>query len=152
MSKAIHLCALPDDILRAIAKFVPMSGLIVLVRSSRTIAVVLKDQLAQRLDDLLVVIHSEIQCMHPFFNELPTQPRQQELETLFGEASVSTLELSSHNFMEAREGCDGPRNYFKLYRLPAGYADRRYKVASSRNNGQIRFLTWLQPARTTASC
>jgi hypothetical protein len=76
MSEAIQLCDLPDDILRATY---PM-GLIVSVRSSRTIAEVLRDHLAHRLDNLYVVTQAEIHCKHPFYMDPLTQPLPHELE------------------------------------------------------------------------
>jgi hypothetical protein len=143
MPEIFQLKTLPDDILRAVATFLPPSGLIVLVRSCRTLATVLQDQLAHRLDNLFYQMHYEIQCTHPLFSELPTQPLPCELQDLFGEASFNKLGVSSYYFLEVK-GYDGPRRYFQLYRLPTGYVDHRCKIASSRNDGQIRFVAWLQ--------
>jgi hypothetical protein len=48
------LCALPDDLLRAMAAFVPTSGLLGLVQCSRRFAAVLHDELTSSLNGLFV--------------------------------------------------------------------------------------------------
>jgi hypothetical protein len=49
------LLALPDDVLRVVAPYVPLSNLIVMVRCSRRFATVLRSELSRHLDGLFVV-------------------------------------------------------------------------------------------------
>jgi hypothetical protein len=46
-----HFGALPDDVLRAVADFMPPSGLLVLIRCNKRLQSVLRRQLSRRLDD-----------------------------------------------------------------------------------------------------
>jgi hypothetical protein len=96
------------------------------------------------IDNLFILAQLEINFKDRCYDELLTQPLPSELEVMFGEASVSHG-WSSYYFVEAPKGYDGPCRYFQLYLHPTGYVNRRYKVASSRNEGgQICFVTWLQ--------
>jgi hypothetical protein len=96
MSDPAQLCAIPD-VLRAVAAVLPPSGLIVLVQSSREIAVVLQDQLTQRFDNLFVVAQSRTLLNYICYGEPLTQPLPHEIEALFGEASAR----SNYYFVEA---------------------------------------------------
>jgi hypothetical protein len=141
MSDSFQFSALPDDMLRAMATFVPLSGMIVLVRSNRTLATVLKHQLTKRLDNLFFLTQSEILLINAFYVEPLAQPCQHELEVLFGEARLNAWGWSTCCFVE------DPMRYTEpfrsiLTRFPPGY--RCYKAASSRNDSAICFVTWLQ--------
>jgi hypothetical protein len=109
MPDIVQLCALPDDVLRAVAAFMPPSGLIVLVRFSRTIAVVLQVQLTQRLDDLSVVMQSVIRFKSPSIVELLFRPLPYELRASFGEANVNKWDGSSYYFVEVSRDMVGPQ-------------------------------------------
>jgi hypothetical protein len=54
-----RLCSHPDDVLRALATFVPLSDLLVLVRCIRHFQMLLQSQLNHCLDRLFVVTHDE---------------------------------------------------------------------------------------------
>jgi hypothetical protein len=56
---ATRFDSLPDDVLRALATFVPLSDLLVLVRCSRYFQIVLQRQLYRCLDRLFFVTHRE---------------------------------------------------------------------------------------------
>jgi hypothetical protein len=90
-----RLSSLPDDVLRALATFVPLSDLLVLVRCSRHIRVVLQKQLNHCLDRLFVVTHLEenwarARRLRFLYGSraLPNQPKQTVLDKLFGEADI----------------------------------------------------------------
>jgi hypothetical protein len=86
-----QLDSLPDDVLRALATFVPLSDLLVLVRCSRQLYTVLQSQLNRCLNRLFVVTHLDENWaqvgMLPSFS-LAHQPDQRVLRALFGEANV----------------------------------------------------------------
>jgi hypothetical protein len=138
------LCALPDDVLRAVATFLPTSGLIVLAQSSRAMAVVLQDKLTLRLDNLFIVTQSEYEFVKSFHIELLTYPLRCEIEALFGEASVDSEGWSSYFFVEASKGYNGPRIRLRFYLRCPEFAWCRYGNAGSRYDGRKRFATWLQ--------
>jgi hypothetical protein len=91
MPDPAQLWSLPDDVLRVVATFMPPSGLIVLVQSSRTIARVLRGHFTRCLDDLFIMTQSEIQFEFPFLVKLHIQPQPCEVAALFGDASVDFL-------------------------------------------------------------
>jgi hypothetical protein len=88
---ATRFDSLPDDVLRALATFAPLSDLLTLARCSRHFRIVLQSQLNRWLDRLFGVTHVEehwaqarlLQSMY-----LPKQPEQRVLDLLFGEANV----------------------------------------------------------------
>jgi hypothetical protein len=79
MPDPIYLCALPDDVLCAVSTFLPLSGLIALVRGNRSLAMVLRDQLTSRLDGLFFITQPEIHFESHFGYELLSQPLPCEL-------------------------------------------------------------------------
>jgi hypothetical protein len=86
-----RLLSLPDDVLRALATFMPLSDLLMLVQCSRQLHKVLQNQLNGRLDQLFVVTHDEehwAQARQLPSMDLPEEPEQWLVEALFGEAKV----------------------------------------------------------------
>jgi hypothetical protein len=82
---------LPDDVLRALATFLPMSHLLMLVRCSRHLQIVLQIQLTLGLDQLFVTTYLEYYYYRERrlpLNAIIYQPEQRVLHTLFGEADV----------------------------------------------------------------
>jgi hypothetical protein len=140
------MSALPDDILRSLAAFMPPSGLIVLVRCSHWLARVLREQLSRRLDDLFVITtQPEIQCELPFYDDLSIQTLPCELEALFGKATINeTSFVSTYYFVEAPKGYDKLCRRIELYHLPMKFSRHYNLVARSSHGGDICFLTWLQ--------
>jgi hypothetical protein len=55
MAHLAHLSALPDDLLRAMAAFMPPSGLLAMVRCSRRLSMIINREVSRRLDGLFVV-------------------------------------------------------------------------------------------------
>jgi hypothetical protein len=92
-----RLPSLPDDVLRALAIFLPLSDLLVLVQCSRHIRMALRSQLNRCLDRLFGVTHVEerwaqarpLQSMY-----LPKQPEQRVLDSFFGEANMRGCALT----------------------------------------------------------
>jgi hypothetical protein len=144
-----ELHALPDDILRAIAEFVPPSGLLVLVQCNQRLANVLHDELSCRLDDLFVVNpyppDIAFVWMSMLFCPLFT-PSFDDVRTLFGEQNA----VGGCSFVENPKGYDGPfgphitlsRRRRRIHMITHGPADMTYVVKGS---GPLhRFSSWLQ--------
>lgn len=143
-----ELHALPDDILWAMAEFLPPSGLLVLVQCSQRLAKVLHGDLSRRLDDLFVinphvpdiafVWKSMLFC--PIFT-----PSLDDVHILFGKQNAG----SDWSFAENPKGYDGPPEpNIHLSRRRRyiinndGPAEIIYLVKGS---GQLhRFSSWLQ--------
>jgi hypothetical protein len=86
-----RLYSLPDDVLRALATFVPLSDLLVLVRCSRHFRMELQSQLNHCLDRLFVVTHDEeywsrVRSLQSFSHLYRTE--QRVLEVYFSDANV----------------------------------------------------------------
>jgi hypothetical protein len=110
-----RLSSLPDDVPRALATFVALSDLLVLVRCSHHFQMVLQRELNRRLDRLFVITHVKEHCVEARrlpFTLIPYQPEQCVLHALFGEADVledsrayfftdgqSILSLIQHKYM-----------------------------------------------------
>jgi hypothetical protein len=144
-----RLCTLPDDVLRALAAFMPPSGLLVLVRCSRQLAIVLRSQHISCLDGLFIKsqINSEIDYCLDARLELPTQPRERDLLEIFGEPDGPGF--PTYHFIEAPKGYDGTTQSFRLYRVYTmcfgGQADYwRYFVAGATMPAAHRYACWLQ--------
>jgi hypothetical protein len=86
-----RLSSLPDDVLRALATFVPLSDVLMLVRCDRHYRMELQRQLKRCLNGIFVVTHVEehwAQVQRLSCNGIPYQPKQRVLVTLFGEANL----------------------------------------------------------------
>jgi hypothetical protein len=136
-------CALPDDVLRTLAAFVPPSGLLALVRCR-----LLQGQLTLRLDSLFVVTHIGITFVttvigYNFSLSKQWQHQKSKLVTLFGEADC----LDSHRsyyFLEAPKGYDWFPPLRGLYLRNCSYSGR-YFGAQYQSRFQLhKFKTWLQ--------
>jgi hypothetical protein len=108
---------LPDDVVRAAAAFVPLSGLLMLARCSQRVEKVLRGQLTSRLDDLFVVVlpsdRDNFSWLHyPFIAYFPwlhyPWPQQSEVEAMFGMSTKYDHGVYMHVFVEASKGYDGP--------------------------------------------
>jgi hypothetical protein len=127
------------------AAFLPSSGLIVMMRSSRAIAIVLKHQLSQHLDNLFILAQPDIYFADRFYYCLHIELLMRELEALCGEASVSH-DNSTYYFVEARKGYVWPSRKIEVTPHPSGFAYRCYMVSGSAyySHDVSRFRTWLQ--------
>jgi hypothetical protein len=133
------LYALPDDVLRALATFVPLPDLIVLVRCSRHFQMVLQSQLNRCLDHLFVVTHAEEHWVRarriPPHSYPPNQPEHRVLEALFGEATVRG-NSRVYCFVEV----DG-QSILSLY-ISYDYAS--YYIRGATQSERDRFASWLR--------
>jgi hypothetical protein len=88
-----HLSALPDDVLRALTNFVPLSGLLVLTRCSRGMQSVLRTQLSRRMDDLFALSTQSTRYAVPFPIRVPISwdDLEREIKAIFGEANRYTF-------------------------------------------------------------
>jgi hypothetical protein len=146
MPSPIRLWSLPDDVLRAIATFMPPSGLIVMVQSSRAIAAVLQDQLSLRLDEMFVLAAPNNIYLHPYILRLPIQPPLCVMAALFGEECVGDDGGVYCHFIEASKGYDGSPRRLELFTQ-----DNVSYVLYGRRSAVIddvsirdRFASWLQ--------
>jgi hypothetical protein len=125
MSAPAQLYALPDDILRAVAAFLPRSGLILLVWCSRRLAAVLGAQLIRRLDGLFVVsVLPEITQSNlgrGCYVMLEPHPTPCDLEALFGKARVlwHAIGPSGYDFVEDPNDSNGPARIIRLALNPS---------------------------------
>jgi hypothetical protein len=149
-----HLSALPDDVLRAVADFMPLSGLLVLARCSRKMQSVLRRQLNRHLDDLFVVrryVRSYL-CdkigKHCVDYTIPGDTLQRQMFALFGEPDEA---IGSHNFFEASQDYDEPFCVPKCimypvcgFRILADEGDRVPCFVTSYSHFRLRrFVGWL---------
>jgi hypothetical protein len=137
-----RLYHLPDDVLRALATFLLLSDLLVLVRCSRHFRVVLQRQLNRRLDRLFVVTYDEEDCVtagprRRTLLRIPDQPEQRVVDALFGEGEMrddvraycftdgqSILSLTQRKFM------DISGEYAPYYFIEGEDTPVRYRFAS----------------------
>jgi hypothetical protein len=139
MPVTARLPNLPDDVLRALATFVPLSDLLVLVRCSRRFRMVLQSQLNRCLDRLFVVTHNEEHCYRAVFlpySYLPNKPEHRVLEALFGEATVVRGNSRVYCFVEV----DG-QSSLSLY-ISHDYAT--YYIHGKNQSVRDRFARWLR--------
>jgi hypothetical protein len=141
----VRLYDLPDDILRALAAFVPPSGLITLARCSQRLAMVLRGQLTQRLDGLFVSVQLDSNFWWSGYESGAISDYNFEplrLRALFGEACPC-----GYHFVEAFKGCDGPPRIHQLSRDPLfNYPLSRYiyRIHGPNVHALNRFEIWLQ--------
>jgi hypothetical protein len=144
-----QLYILPDDVLRALAEFMPLSGLLSLFQSSRWLQSILRHQLSRRLDD--VFAHSTTQTMMYSWcirQNLPISSNdlERKVRAIFGEANVHPN--VSYVFSEAPKGYDGPLGFCRhSYVQGYGHGGSRgarysYQVGSANFSPQ-RFVGWL---------
>jgi hypothetical protein len=139
---AAGLSSLPDDVLRALATFVPLSDLLVLVRCSQHFRIVLESQLHRCLDRLFFVTHTEehwVRAQRMRYSHLPNQPEQRVLEALFGEASGKASGCSSsrvHCFVEV----DGQ----SILSLHISHKYATYYICGKNQSARDRFASWLR--------
>jgi hypothetical protein len=115
MRAPAHLCALPNDILRAVAAFMPPSALLVIVRCSRHFSRVLHGEVTQRLDGLFqyVALPTASFSTSPDWVKLVEHSWPQHMPRLFVEAMLGTSDLhpGGYLFLEALKGYDGLREH-----------------------------------------
>jgi hypothetical protein len=116
MPDPVQLWSLPNDVLRVVATIMPLSGLIVMVQSSRTIAGVLQDQLTLSLDEMFVLAAPNNEYLHPNSFMLPIQPPLCEIVALFGEEYIDDDGGVYCHLIEAPTGYDGPPHQLELFR------------------------------------
>jgi hypothetical protein len=140
-----RLSSLPDDVLRALATFVPLSDLLVLVRCSRHFRVVLQSQLNRCLDQLFAVTHLEehwaqtsglVSSLH-----FPDQLEQRVLHTLFGEA-----DMRGTSRVYCFIGADGQSilrltQWHLVYHLGIDYTTY---ISGKTQSDRDRFASWLR--------
>jgi hypothetical protein len=136
-----RLYSLPDDVLRALATFVPLSDLLVLVRCSRHFLFVLRWLLNACLDRLYVVTHLEEhwdRVPGGQFSEIPKQPEQRVMIILFGRADKRD-DFRMYCFVEV----DG-KSVLRVIRKK--YADfyTKYYIFGANKSARDRFASWLQ--------
>jgi hypothetical protein len=141
-----RLYGLPDDVLRALATFVPLSDLLVLVRCSRHFRVVLQRQLNRCLDGLFVVTHLEehiLQARCLSLKGIPYQPEQRVLNALFGEPAKKADvrgDSSLYCFVEV----DGQSILCFTQRTYATNIFAAYIVFGKTQSSRDRFASWLR--------
>jgi hypothetical protein len=103
-----QLSTLPDDVLRALADFMPLSGLLLLVQSSRWLQSVLRRQLSRRLDDLFSINTQPTPSTDgPGFYfpiSIPHDDLKRIIRSSFREANMCPT--NSYIFIEAHLGYD----------------------------------------------
>jgi hypothetical protein len=134
------VCALPDDILRAIVALVSTSDLIALVRCSQRFEaeVELGGELSRRLDGAFVVMpraRSSFWGGFPCKMLLPFTICRGDLETLFGAADVRGY----FSFAEAPR----PDGSFQMH--PSNRHEIQYFAHGENLIALIRFAGWLKP-------
>jgi hypothetical protein len=139
------LYSLPDDVLRALAKFAPLSDLLVLVKCSRHIRMVLQSQLNRCLDQLFAVTHLEEHCAQvrrlPFSSRWASayQPQQQVVDALFGGATLSG-NFWNHFFVEVNG-----RSTLSLFKKEDAWSDCvSYYISGETKPVRVRFASWLR--------
>jgi hypothetical protein len=149
-----HLCALPDDILRAMASFMPPSRVVVMAQCSHRFALVLRGELTRRLDGLFVV--------QPIENWLRTGTNDALIMDhftsmspdfcmyLFGQIGLSDMNgppglnrIGDYHLTEARKGYDGPPGRLRLSMSVFG----NYVVMGPNHSVLRRFSSWLKRMR-----
>jgi hypothetical protein len=139
-----RLSRLPDDVLRALATFVPLSDLLVLVRCSRHFQTVLQSQLRRCLDRLFVVTHDEEHCYrarHMPYSYLPNQPEQRVLNSLFGEGKMRG-DLRAYCFTDGQSILSLTQR--KLMDIFGEYAPACYIILGTNTRTHDRFMGWLR--------
>jgi hypothetical protein len=129
------LYSLPDDVLRALATFVPLSDLLLLVRCSRHFRTVLQSQLNRCLDRLFVVTHLDehwAQAWRLSCYGIPYQPEQRVLVTLRG---------------NSREYCFVEVDGQSILSLSLGLTVRKFPstlISGKTQAVRDRFASWLR--------
>jgi hypothetical protein len=146
MSVPAHLCALPDDVSRALAALISLSRLLVLRQCSQRLEGVLRRQLYRRLEDLFILAHSSGDHL-PKLSTFQSPILLRDLEPLFRKPNAEFFGMAIHYFVEA------PNNYFgtiylqevslpvRTYTSPG---PQRFCMISGTIMMQSRFLSWLQ--------
>jgi hypothetical protein len=137
---------LPSDVLQALATFVPLSDMLVLLRCSRQ----LNTQLSFFFDRLFVVTHLEENWAQAqllpssSFKLFPNQPELRLLEVLFGEADkrgdwrvYSFIEVDRQSILNLTQ-CKDLYNEYE-----DGYTPY-YIVTGKDENVRDRFANWLR--------
>jgi hypothetical protein len=146
-----QLYSLPDDVLRALATFVPLSDVLVLVRCNRHIRVVLQSQLNRSLDRIFVAMQIDDDWVHQAWRldcTYPTrQPDQRVLHSLFGEANLRGG-CRVYCFLEVSKGHDRESililTQIKDFESLALGDSARYVIKGNDGPARYRFASWLQ--------
>jgi hypothetical protein len=144
-----RLSSLPDDVLRALATFGPLSDLLVLVRCSRHFRMVLQSQLNRCLDRLFAVTHYEDHwgqkagLVSTLYLPRPNQLEQRVLYALFGEADMRG-NWRVYHFI----GADGQSmlrlsQYWQYVDLHLGAIANTY-ICGKTQSDRDRFASWLR--------
>jgi hypothetical protein len=129
-----RLSSLPDDLLRALATFVPLSDLLVLVRCSLHFCKVLQRSLNGCLDRLYAVTHLKehwAQARQLPFNCISDQPDKWVLEALFGEAERRAYSRG-YCFVEVEGQC-----------ILGLRGNAPYYIFGKTKSARDRFASWL---------
>ena len=145
-------CALPDEVLRAMAAFVPLSGLIALVQCNQRLAGNFRGKLTCRLDNLFVAVAPQSPSVPAAFlfwgRAFPLEINRGELQALFGDSRAYTLGAISFDgycFVEANKGY----RYLLCTQYPA-WIERstdcfvKYMVDDTCAVPEDHFIGWLQ--------
>jgi hypothetical protein len=147
-----RLPSLLDDVLRALATFMPLSDMLVLVRCSRHFEMVLQSQLNRCLDQIFVVTHQEENWIKARYlqsvDHLPNQPEHWVLEKLFGKVDVCRNSrvycfAAGKNILSLIQRKS--INIF-LYGVQFKNEDRNdtyYAISGANQNARDRFVRWL---------
>jgi hypothetical protein len=159
MAAPSRLYALPDDILRVVAAFVPKLGLISLVRCSQRLEATLGAQLSRRLDNLFVVTSDRDLCteaiswLYSLDVLVEPRPTPRDLQTIFGEAVALSRSKVGYIFLEDPKEYDGPAVMVELrYTISPGISDDpiskghmcRFSARLNRVPQPWLFKSWLQ--------
>jgi hypothetical protein len=142
-----NLGALPDAVLRYMADFMPLSGLLVLVRCNQRLQTVLQHQLSRRLDDLFAlstqhIPHTAGHGVH-FELSISVDDLKRKMEALFGMGNMWSN--NNYVFIEAPKGYDGSLQPM-LSRFPYvqdSWGGRNLYRVLSPNFSPHRFTGWL---------
>jgi hypothetical protein len=122
LQMSAELYTLPDDLLRALAAFAPLSGLLALVECSRRFATALRSIINHRLDNLFILLPKD--CLNACKVEtrqlsLGSSLSRREVRNTFGEPEPSQWGTFCYLFAEGPKGYDGLSSALKL--ITTGY-------------------------------
>jgi hypothetical protein len=140
--------AIPDDVQRALALFLPLSTLLSLAKCSRHLQSALQRQLLLRFDGLFSLRHCKsVSVISPRgYSSYPISDAtlQYAIQDLLGKADVTH---SCYQFIEASRGYDGPSGYRTVYGSGRFDVDEVVKhilyLPSVGDSDLYRFLGWL---------
>jgi hypothetical protein len=146
-----QLLALPDDILRAMAAFMPPSGLLAMARCSWRLSTVLRGEVSRCLDGLFIVGNPSVDRVAYAYRARRSLGSvstsgfmsRRFLASLFGEEAFRPSDWKSLRLCitEAPKGYDGPCRNLQTYQRSPMYT---LKVCGPSRFVLVRFSNWLK--------